>query len=139
MHRPGADPEAMLPSDILCDFCGRPWGEEVLMVEGHQGSCICGDCLAAAWQSVINADIDDALPPSPEGSEPSWKCALCLEARDDTAFRSPIREEAFVCQRCIRMAGRILGKDADSDWSRPLPGTATEPNPDDPSHPEEAP
>ena len=96
------------------------------MVEGHQGSCICGDCLAAAWQSVINADLDDALPPNPEGSEPSWKCALCLEAREDAAFRSPIREEAFACERCIRMAGRILGKDADSDWKRPMPGAATE-------------
>lgn len=126
MHRPGANPDAMLPSDILCDFCQRPWGEDVSMVEGHQGSCICSQCLAAAWQSVINAEIDDAPPPAPEGAEPSWKCTMCLEPREDPAFRSPIREEAIVCGRCIRLAGRALGTDPDIDWERPKPGSGPE-------------
>ena len=57
MHRPGADPEAILPSDILCDFCTRPWSDDIPLVEGHQGSCICGKCLATAWQAVIDAGV----------------------------------------------------------------------------------
>ena len=36
MHRPGADLAAMLPTDILCDFCARPWQDDIAMVEGHR-------------------------------------------------------------------------------------------------------
>ena len=32
----------------------------------------------------------------------------CLEPRSDPAFQSPIRPEAFICRRCIRLAGRAL-------------------------------
>ncbi len=126
MHRPGADTDAMLPTDILCDFCTRPWTDEVPMVEGHQGSCICGDCLATAWRSVIDAGIDDAPAQAAEESEPAWKCSLCLEAREDPAFRSPIREEALVCRRCIRLAGRALDSDPDHDWRKPSSGAVSE-------------
>lgn len=129
MHRPGADTDAMLPTDILCDFCTRPWTDEIPMVEGHQGSCICGDCLTTAWRAVIDAGIDDAPPQSAQTSEegePAWKCSLCLEAREDPAFRSPIREEALVCRRCIRLAGRALDSDPDHAWNKPSSGAVSE-------------
>ena len=129
MHRPGADPEAILPSDVLCDFCARPWTDGAPMVEGHRGSCICGDCLATAWRAVIDAGVDDRPPEDPDrpaDAAPLWTCALCLEPRSDPAFQSPIRPEAFICRRCIRLAGRALDGDPDHDWSKPSSGAVSE-------------
>jgi hypothetical protein len=42
----------MSVSDFLCDFCGRAWDGAFPMVEGHQGSLICGGCLSVAWLEV---------------------------------------------------------------------------------------
>lgn len=129
MHRPGSNPDAMLPSDILCDFCERAWTDEVPMVEGHRGSCICGPCLTVAWQAVIDGGLDDAPPQPPEDSidtPPAWICALCLEPRRDPAFQSPLRDEAFVCRRCIRLAGRALHDDPGIDWSKPSTGAVSD-------------
>ena len=134
MHRPGADPEAILPSDILCDFCTRPWSDDIPLVEGHQGSCICGKCLTTAWRAVIDAGINDAPAQTPEEditSGPTWLCALCLEPRRDPAFQSPVREEAFVCRRCIRLAGRALDGDPDHDWTKPSSGAVADRDQDD--------
>ena len=116
MHRPDADPNAMLPSDILCDFCSRSWSDDMAMVEGHQGSCICGQCLTVAWHSVIEARQNDAPPQSEEGT---WACTMCLEHRKDAAFRSQVREEALICRRCIGLAARALDLDPDHNWARP--------------------
>jgi hypothetical protein len=127
MHRPGSNPDAMLPSDILCDFCERPWSDDLPMVEGHRGSCICGPCLAVAWSAVVDGGLDDAPPPpdDPDGP-PSWTCALCLEPRRDPAFASPMRPEAFVCRRCIRLAGRALHDDPSVDWTKPSSGSVAD-------------
>lgn len=111
MQRPDTDPENVQPSDIVCDFCESPWSDETPLVEGHQGSCICGKCLSVAWRAVISNKMDDA----PD----SWTCTMCLEERKDPAFRSPIRSEAIICRRCIRLAGRALDTDPDYDWSKP--------------------
>lgn len=129
MQRPGADPQAILPSDILCDFCMRSWTDEIPLVEGHQGSCICGDCLSTAWRAVIDAGINDAPPPTTSeapDAPPSWVCTLCLEPRTDPAFQSPVRPEAFVCRRCIRLAGRALHSDPDHDWHKPSSGAVSD-------------
>lgn len=130
MHRPGADPAAMLPTDILCDFCARPWQDDIAMVEGHRGSCICGDCLATAWRAVIEGGLDDA--PAPKAGEEPWTCTLCLEQRTDPAFRSPVREEALICRRCIRLASRALDDDPDHDWRKPSSGAVADREKPDP-------
>ena len=116
MHRPGTNPDQVQPSDILCDFCSRSWSDDMAMVEGHQGSCICGQCLTVAWHSVIEARQNDAPPQSEEGT---WACTMCLEHRKDAAFRSQVREEALICRRCIGLAARALDLDPDHNWARP--------------------
>ena len=118
MHKEGTNPDNVQPTDILCDFCGTAWNEQIPVVEGHQGSCICGKCLHVAWDAVVTHKLNDAPPQTEEGA---WACTMCLEPRKDPAFNSPIREEAFICRRCIRMAGHILDTDPDHDWSKPIP------------------
>ena len=55
----------------------------------------------------------------------------CLEPRRDPAFQSPVREEAFVCRRCIRLAGRALDGDPDHDWTKPSSGAVADRGQDD--------
>ena len=71
MRKQQTDSDNVQMSDILCDFCHREWTEDIAMVEGHQGSCICGFCLRVSWESVVEGKLDD----STEG----WKCTMCLE------------------------------------------------------------
>ena len=110
MHRPGADVHDMAISDFLCDFCGRAWDGAFPMVEGHQGSLICGACLTIAYTEVIRSDT----PPGPA----SDTCTMCLEERDDPTWRSPA-QEASICRRCIRQSGTKLEKDPDWPWTKP--------------------
>jgi hypothetical protein len=120
MHRPGADPDDVQMSDVLCDFCRRAWTEDVAMVEGHRGSCICGRCLTLAWVEVMRAG---------GSSVPSdFRCTMCLESGRDRAaleragepgWQSPIHGEAFICRRCVEQAARVLGRDPDSRWVAP--------------------
>ena len=120
MHRPGTNPDDVEPSDILCDFCERPWSEEIPFVEGHQGSCICGNCLTVAWAAVIQGGLDD----SPEHDEENpWTCTMCLEHRKDPAYQSPLREAALICRRCIRLSARALDTDPDHPWAKPTDDT----------------
>jgi hypothetical protein len=113
MQRQGADPEAMSWDDFLCDFCGRPWAEDRPMVEGHRGSIICGRCLTVAYAEAVLAGTDDAHRPD----EP---CCLCLEAaRAEPHWRSPARDQALACRRCIKQSAGVLTKDPDSGWTRP--------------------
>ena len=67
MFKDGADPEEISMSDVLCDFCGNEWKEEVPMIEGHQGSCICGKCLKMAWQQVVINRMNDTHEDWPVG------------------------------------------------------------------------
>ena len=112
MRKEETDSDNVQMSDVLCDFCHREWTEDVAMVEGHQGSCICGLCLRVAWESVVEGKLDD----STEG----WKCTMCLEHREDPCYRSPAYEEAHVCRRCIRLSAQALRKD-DGAWDAPGP------------------
>ena len=116
MHRPGSDPNNMTPDDFLCDYCGQPWAEDRPLVEGHKGSCICGNCLTVAYTAlVIN---DDSVEP-----EPGEACALCLGAEEGTPhWRSPVAvggRHAIVCRRCVKQSAGVLQKDPEIPWSKP--------------------
>ena len=114
MQRAGADPEAMSADDFLCDFCARPWAEDRPMVEGHRGAIICGRCLTVAYAEVVLHGVGDARGPD----EP---CCLCLEpGRDEPHWRSPAREVALACRRCLKQAAGVLVKDQESGWTRPV-------------------
>ena len=111
MFKDGADPEEISMSDVLCDFCGSEWKEEVPMIEGHQGSCICGKCLKMAWQQVVVNRMND--------THEDWTCRMCLEKRDEPCYRSPLEETAHICRRCIRMGAHALQSDDPESWDLP--------------------
>ncbi|MFG0330073.1 MAG: hypothetical protein ACF8PN_09265 [Phycisphaerales bacterium] len=111
MFRPGADPNHIEPSDVLCDFCHSPWTDDRPMIEGHQGSVICGGCLAVAYAEVVLASNSTA----PEG----YKCRMCLETRDEPAWASPLDDSVVVCERCLKLGAKTLEKDPDYGWRRP--------------------
>lgn len=125
MRNPAANPDDLRMSDFWCDFCRRPWTEDVPMIEGHQGSLICGRCLALAYAdlSVHGSPSVPAAPDIPGGkrsddsSRP--KCLMCLEHRRDALWRSPAHEEALVCLRCVKQGATALEKDKDFAWRRP--------------------
>ena len=110
MQREGADLHNMQVSDFLCDFCARAWDGAFPMVEGHQGSLICGSCLSVAYTQVVLGNQGDA----PEGAT----CSMCLEERDEAMWSSPVRD-AYACRRCLRQAGTRLDRDEDWDWKKP--------------------
>ncbi len=125
MRKPGTDENDVQMSDVLCDFCRREWTEDLAMVEGHQGSCICGKCLTIAYVEVVLNK--HAAPPAPP-SIGEFMCALCLEKSEDRAalgradepgWRSPAHEEAAICRRCIKQTAGVLQKDKESGWSKP--------------------
>ncbi|MCA9291493.1 MAG: hypothetical protein KDA25_10215 [Phycisphaerales bacterium] len=121
MRKPGTDEQNVQMSDVLCDFCHREWREDVPMVEGHHGSCICGNCLSLAFRSVMLDKVNDAPA--------EWQCPLCLEASADRAelgradepgWPSPLDPEVVVCRRCIKQASGALHKSSDYDWRKPV-------------------
>lgn len=111
MRRDGTDPDNVQMEDVLCDFCRRSWTEETPFIEGHHGSCVCGPCLTAAYRHVILGGADDRVP--------AYRCTMCLEEREDRCYRSPTHQEAFLCERCIKLASGALVRDKESGWSRP--------------------
>lgn len=111
MRKPGTDPLDVRMTDVLCDFCHREWSDAVPMIEGHHGSCLCARCLSTAYASVVHAGLDDG------GGRAG--CRMCLETREDPAWRSPLDPEALVCLRCLKLAARALEKDPDGGWRRP--------------------
>ena len=111
MHRPGSNPNNMQLTDFLCDFCGKPWDGAFPLVEGHQGSLICGSCLTVAYTQLVHHESNAA----PTG----YKCTLCLEHRDQPAWQSPLREQAVVCLRCVKQSATTLHTDPEWDWSKP--------------------
>jgi hypothetical protein len=111
MRKPGTNEQNVQMSDVLCDFCRSEWAEELPMVEGHQGSTICGRCLAEAYRSVLLRK---------EGAELSGsKCVMCLENRAEPAWRSAAHPEAVVCKRCINQSAAVLAKDKEMGWEKP--------------------
>ena len=121
MRRPGTNPNDVQPSDVLCDYCHRAWTDDIAMLEGHQGSCVCEACLTAAFVSVVR----DKANTAPAG----YKCRMCLENEDDRAaqnrpgepgWTSPKFADAVICRRCIKLGAGALDKDADHAWTRPV-------------------
>ena len=106
-------------TDVLCDFCHREWTEQVPMIEGHHGSCVCGRCLTLAYAAVV---LDGA------GTAPAeYRCPMCLEERgdrealgrgDEPGWQSPLYEVSL-CRRCIKLAVGSLEKDKDFGWQKP--------------------
>jgi hypothetical protein len=120
MRKPGTDENNVRMSDVLCDFCHREWTEDVPMIEGHQGSCLCGRCLSVAYTEVVLNGHDSAAA--------AYTCPMCLETDHDRAalgranesgWRSPLDGDAVICRRCIELAARSLEKDGDSGWQKP--------------------
>lgn len=111
MRKPGTDPSNVRMSDVLCDFCLREWRDDLPFIEGHHGSCICGDCVRDAYRRLALAAADDRVG--------TPRCPLCLEERSEPCWRSPARPEAFACRRCVLMAAKALERDRDSGWKRP--------------------
>jgi hypothetical protein len=111
MRREGTNPDNVQMEDVLCDFCLANWTLEVPFIEGHHGSCVCGPCLTAAYRHVVLAKSNDAAPGA--------RCTMCLEERTDPGYRSPTRAEAFICERCIKLAAGALVRDKESGWTRP--------------------
>jgi hypothetical protein len=109
MRKPGTDPDNVRMSDVVCDFCGAEWSDVLPMVEGHQGSCICGGCVTAAYREVVLGGRSTA----PAGST----CRLCLEQRKDRAWAGP--SGAVACERCIKQSAGVLSKDKDYGWTKP--------------------
>ena len=101
----------MKPEDFLCDYCRRAWDGTFPMVEGHQGSLICGECLSAAYRALVLHEGD--------GVGPGLRCAMCLEERAQAEWRGSAEPGAIACERCIRQAAQSLSKDPDWEWTRP--------------------
>ncbi len=121
MHKPGTKADDVRMEDVLCDFCHRHWTVDQPMIEGHQGSCLCGRCLTVAYTEVVLNGVDC----SPE----AFKCPMCLEGDADrealsrageAGWQSPVDERAAICRRCIELAATTLEKNRDFDWKRPL-------------------
>jgi len=113
MHRQGCDPENMDAQDFLCDFCERCYAPDRPMVEGHRGSLICGQCLSVAFAALWYAKTGLEAP---KGEV----CMLCLAENGDPIWRSPLREEKFVCKRCAKQSAVMFERDPDSGWKRPV-------------------
>jgi hypothetical protein len=115
MHKPGTDPDNVQMSDVLCDFCGVEWTEDRPMVEGHQGSVICGDCLTAAYRGLVgNGGESERKAAETSGV----RCTMCLERRDEPMWRNSTHE-ASICLRCAKRSSGLLHKDPDWDWRKP--------------------
>jgi hypothetical protein len=111
MHRPGTDENNVQMSDVLCDFCLRPWREDLPVIEGHRGAVICGDCLRDAYRMLILKKEGTAA----KGS----MCVLCREERDEAGWVKPGRGEPMACTRCVRQSAAVLAKDKDYGWAKP--------------------
>jgi len=99
-----------------CDFCLSPWAEDRQMVEGHRGSLICSSCLTLSYRMVHVAKQGEPLPAEPI----TLTCSLCIERHETRKYwQSPLRPEAYACDRCINQSARILQKDPESGWKIP--------------------
>ncbi|MHC4447480.1 MAG: hypothetical protein ACYSXF_06840 [Planctomycetota bacterium] len=114
-------------SDVLCDFCHGEWTDDQPMLEGHHGSCVCGTCLTLAYrQAILNGD---------RTAPADFKCPMCLESKADRealgrsaegGWRSPVHQEAVICERCIKLAAGALHKSKDWGWTKPTGSEGTE-------------
>jgi hypothetical protein len=114
MRREGCDPNDVRMSDVLCDFCEREWNDSLPMVEGHLGSCICGDCLRAAYLAIGTTGAVDVAG----AADDAGACRLCREERPERMWVGAI-PGACVCRRCVRQSAGVLQKDPDLGWRKP--------------------
>lgn len=121
MRKPGTDEMNVQMSDVLCDYCHREWTEDVPIIEGHHGSCICGNCLTIAFTEVVLHPADD-MPTE-------FDCRMCLENAEarkelnranEPGWPSPMHDDAFICRRCIKLAAGALHKDTNFPWQKPM-------------------
>ena len=121
MRKPGTDESNVQMTDVLCDFCHREWTDDLPMIEGHHGSCICGKCLSVAYAEVV-VNNGNAAPPD-------FACTMCLEKVEDrqaigrggeAGWASPLDAGACICRRCIKLAAGALSKDKDMGWKKPV-------------------
>jgi hypothetical protein len=119
MRKPGVDENNVQMSDVLCDFCRREWTEDEPMIEGHRGSCICGQCLTIAYTEVLLNETGTAAG--------GYFCMMCLEGGRDReslgrgsepGWQSPLHDAA-ICRRCIKLAAGSLHKSKDFAWTKP--------------------
>ncbi|MGI9014052.1 MAG: ClpX C4-type zinc finger protein [Phycisphaerales bacterium] len=122
MRREGTNEEDVKMGDVLCDFCHRGWSEDQPMLEGHQGSCICGRCLTVAYREVVLSGTTSGIR--------NYTCPMCLEGEfdrealgriDEPSWQSPAWPDAVICRRCIKLAAGALHKDPDYQWKKPQP------------------
>jgi hypothetical protein len=102
------DPDNVQATDLMCDYCLKPWNEEGVFVEGHQGSIICDGCLRVAHAEIVEQGRDSGVD--------GYKCTLCLEKRADRAWQSPANEKALICERCILLSIEAIEDDPDVEW-----------------------
>jgi len=112
MFRPGIDPNNVQMSDVQCDFCHTPWTLDLPLVEGHEGSVICGKCVSVAYLEIV-------LAAGGEKPIEGLKCRMCLEEREDPSWESPLDGTVRICRRCIEMAAGAMESDPDTGWTRP--------------------
>lgn len=112
MYRPGTDPENVQMSDVLCDFCHAAWTADLPLVEGHEGSVICGRCVSVGYAEVV-------LAGGGVGEVAGLRCRMCLEEREEPQWESPLDGAVRICRRCIEMAAGAMEKDPDTAWQRP--------------------
>jgi len=87
------------------------------MIEGHRGHLICGKCLAVAYQQIV---LDEAPPIPRLADEPDEiVCTMCLERREQPAWRNEAFPESVVCLRCLKQGATTLEKDKETAWRRP--------------------
>ncbi len=98
---------------FACDFCHQPWSDSRPMVEGHQGSLICSNCLSIAYSETVH--LNQGSPTTQDE-----KCLLCLENnRQGPHWRSPMFNESIACIRCLKQSAGVLQKDPDFQWQKP--------------------
>lgn len=119
MRRPGTDENNVQMSDVMCDFCRLEWTDTRHMVEGHQGSCICSECLTAAYRTL--AIEKRSIAPADS------KCTLCLENRPAPLWSAPQFSDVIACLRCVKQSATVLQKDPDYNWRKPEATQASDP------------
>lgn len=120
MRKPGTDPANVQMSDVICDLCHREWDEAIPMLEGHQGSCVCGNCLTVAYTDLVLGGQSTA----PD----EFTCPMCLESGADRqaldrtvegGWQSPAGDNATICRRCVELGAKALHRDKSTDWRKP--------------------
>lgn len=103
---------------IACDFCGEDWDQIKPMIEGHQGSVICLEC--------VKRSLADGTR---EGER--FHCTLCLRDLPPETKRWRFADApptanpaAAACASCLKQAAVAFDRDPDVDWKMPpAPGS----------------